>query len=64
MLGYASPLDFREEIDARSGRHLGNLPAGTSPTWSSSTSMHVVRADHELAAAQPLLGTRRGVPAT
>jgi hypothetical protein len=55
---------YAEEIDARSGRHLGNPPAGTSPTWSSSTSMHVVRADHELAAAQPLLGTRRGVPAT
>jgi hypothetical protein len=26
--------------------------------------MHVIRADYELAAAQPLLATRREVPAT
>ena len=33
LLSLASPLDlYAEELDARSGRHLGNSPR-RSPTW-------------------------------
>ena len=60
MLGYASPLDlYAEEIDARSGRHLGNFPQAFTHLALINAVMHVIRADHELASAQPLLESRR-----
>ena len=60
MLGYASSLNlYAEEIDARSGRHLGNFPQAFTHLALINAVMHVIRADHELAASQPLLESRR-----
>jgi GH15 family glucan-1,4-alpha-glucosidase len=51
MLGYASPLLlFAEEIDPRSGRHLGNFPQAFTHLALINAVMHVIRADQELAA--------------
>jgi alpha,alpha-trehalase len=53
MLGYASPLNlFAEEIDSRSGRHLGNFPQAFTHLALINAVMHVIRADHELTTAQ------------
>jgi GH15 family glucan-1,4-alpha-glucosidase len=60
MLGYASPLYlYAEELDARSGRHLGNFPQAFTHLALINAVMHVIRADQELATARPLLDTRR-----
>jgi GH15 family glucan-1,4-alpha-glucosidase len=60
MLGYASGLNlFAEEIDARSGRHLGNFPQAFTHLALINAVMHVIRADHALAASQPLIESRR-----
>jgi GH15 family glucan-1,4-alpha-glucosidase len=60
MLGYASPLNlYAEEIDARSGRHLGNFPQAFTHLALINAVMHVIRADQQLATTQPLLETRR-----
>jgi alpha,alpha-trehalase len=60
MLGYASPLNlYAEEIDARSGRHLGNFPQAFTHLALINAVMHVIRADQQLAATQPLLEARR-----
>jgi alpha,alpha-trehalase len=61
MLGYASGLNlFAEEIDARSGRHLGNFPQAFTHLALINAVMHVIRADQSLAASQPLIESRRG----
>jgi GH15 family glucan-1,4-alpha-glucosidase len=60
MLGYASPLNlYAEEIDARSGRHLGNYPQAFTHLALINAVMHVIRADHQLATSQPLVEARR-----
>jgi alpha,alpha-trehalase len=60
MLGYASGLNlFAEEIDARSGRHLGNFPQAFTHLALINAVMHVIRADQTLASSQPLLESRR-----
>jgi alpha,alpha-trehalase len=60
MLGYASPLNlYAEEIDARSGRHLGNFPQAFTHLALINAVMHVIRADQQLATTQPLLEARR-----
>jgi GH15 family glucan-1,4-alpha-glucosidase len=52
MLGYASPLQlYAEEIDARSGRHLGNFPQAFTHLALINAVMHVIRADHDLASS-------------
>jgi alpha,alpha-trehalase len=65
LLGFASPLGlFAEEIDATSGRHLGNFPQAFTHLALINAVMHVIRADHQLAREQPLLDTRRRELAT
>ena len=52
MLGYASPLGlYAEEIESRTGRHLGNFPQAFTHLALINAVMHVIR-DEELA---PLL---------
>jgi alpha,alpha-trehalase len=60
MLGFASSLNlYAEEIDAASGRHLGNFPQAFTHLALINAVMHVIRADHELASSQPLMEARR-----
>jgi alpha,alpha-trehalase len=56
LLGYASPLHlYAEEIDTRSGRHLGNFPQAFTHLALINAVMHVIRADERIAAGmQPL----------
>jgi alpha,alpha-trehalase len=63
LLGYASPLGlFAEEIDARSGRHLGNFPQAFTHLALINAVMHVIRADHELTVSHQPLDARRRDP--
>jgi alpha,alpha-trehalase len=62
LLSHASPLGlYAEEIDVRSGRHLGNFPQAFTHLALINAVMHVIRADHELTArvaAVPASGPR------
>ena len=50
LLGYASPLGlYAEEIDPRTGRHLGNFPQAFTHLALINAVMHVIRADEEIA---------------
>jgi alpha,alpha-trehalase len=64
LLGYASPLGlYAEEIDARTGRHLGNFPQAFTHLAQINAVMHVIRADEELHEAKGLLAAeRQGAP--
>jgi GH15 family glucan-1,4-alpha-glucosidase len=60
LLGYASPLGlYAEEIEPRSGRHLGNFPQAFTHLALINAVMHVIRADHELTMTQQPLDARR-----
>jgi alpha,alpha-trehalase len=49
-LGYASPLGlYAEEVDCRTGRHLGNFPQAFTHLALINAVMHVIRADEQLA---------------
>jgi GH15 family glucan-1,4-alpha-glucosidase len=51
LLSLASPLGlYAEEIDVRSGRHLGNFPQAFTHLALINAVMHVIRADRELSA--------------
>jgi GH15 family glucan-1,4-alpha-glucosidase len=50
VLGYASPLGlYAEEIDPRTGRHLGNFPQAFTHLALINAVMHVIQADEYLA---------------
>jgi GH15 family glucan-1,4-alpha-glucosidase len=56
VLCHASPLYlYAEEIDPRSGRHFGNFPQAFSHLALVNAVVHVIRADQELARAEPLV---------
>jgi alpha,alpha-trehalase len=60
LLSFSSPLGlFAEEIDAQSGRHLGNFPQAFTHLALINAVMHVIRNDQKLAREQPLLDARR-----
>jgi GH15 family glucan-1,4-alpha-glucosidase len=49
LLSYASPLQlYAEEIDPRSGRHLGNFPQAFTHLALINAVMHVIRAEQGL----------------
>jgi GH15 family glucan-1,4-alpha-glucosidase len=48
LLSYASPLElYAEEIDGRSGRHLGNFPQAFTHLALINAVMHVIKAEEE-----------------
>ncbi len=50
LLGYASPLGlYAEEVDPRTGRHLGNFPQAFTHLALINAVMHVIRGDEEIA---------------
>ena len=52
LLSHASPLGlYAEEIDARTGRHLGNFPQAFTHLALINAVMHVIRADEDLQGA-------------
>jgi GH15 family glucan-1,4-alpha-glucosidase len=58
LLSYASPLQlYAEEIDPRSGRHLGNFPQAFSHLALINAVMHVIHAEqgetHKFTASMP-----------
>jgi GH15 family glucan-1,4-alpha-glucosidase len=60
LLGYASSLLlYAEEIDPRSGRHLGNFPQAFTHLALVNAVMHVIRADHEIMQDNQLLDAAR-----
>jgi GH15 family glucan-1,4-alpha-glucosidase len=60
LLSYASPLHlYAEEIDARSGRHLGNFPQAFTHLALINAVMHVIRADQAIMAANLPLDASR-----
>ena len=49
LLSYASPLGlYAEEIDPRSGRHLGNFPQAFTHLALINAVMHVIRSDRSI----------------
>jgi GH15 family glucan-1,4-alpha-glucosidase len=60
LLSYASPLYlFAEEIDAASGRHLGNFPQAFTHLALINAVMHVIRSDQAIMAANMPLDASR-----
>ena len=48
LLGYSSPLGlYAEELDAKTGRHLGNFPQAFTHLALINAVIHVIRADQQ-----------------
>jgi GH15 family glucan-1,4-alpha-glucosidase len=63
LLEAAGWLDlFAEELEADSGRHLGNFPQAFTHLALINAVMHVIRADHDLAMQRQPLDARRRDP--
>ena len=59
LLSYASPLGlYAEEIDPRTGRHLGNFPQAFTHLALINAVMHVIRAEQLLEAGEGFSTTR------
>jgi GH15 family glucan-1,4-alpha-glucosidase len=59
LLSYASPLGlYAEEIDPRTGRHLGNFPQAFTHLALINAVMHVIRAEEQLEAGEGFSTTR------
>jgi GH15 family glucan-1,4-alpha-glucosidase len=59
LLSYASPLGlYAEEIDPRTGRHLGNFPQAFTHLALINAVMHVIRAEDALEAGEGFSTTR------
>jgi len=53
LLGYASPLGlYAEEVDSRTGRHLGNFPQAFTHLALINAVMHVIQAEQDVELAQ------------
>ena len=54
VLGYASPLGlYAEEVDPRTGRHLGNFPQAFTHLALINAVMHVIQAEEQVALGRP-----------
>ena len=63
MLAYASPLGlFAEEIDTRTGRHLGNFPQAFTHLALINAVMHVIRAEEQREVAGTAVPQRDAPP--
>jgi GH15 family glucan-1,4-alpha-glucosidase len=63
LLSYTSPLGlYAEEIDPRSGRHLGNFPQAFTHLALINAVMHVIQADHGLEIGSLPLGRELSRP--
>jgi GH15 family glucan-1,4-alpha-glucosidase len=63
LLNYASPLGlYAEEIDPKSGRHLGNFPQAFTHLALINAVMHVIRADAKIRTRRPSEGFRAVKP--
>jgi alpha,alpha-trehalase len=61
LLGYASPLGlYGEELDATTGRHLGNFPQAFTHLALINAVVHVIQAERAAAAAPPLSQAKPG----
>jgi GH15 family glucan-1,4-alpha-glucosidase len=60
LLSYASPLLlYAEELDPRSGRHLGNFPQAFTHLALINATLHVIRADDRIAQEHQVLDATR-----
>jgi GH15 family glucan-1,4-alpha-glucosidase len=63
LLGHASPLGlYAEEMDPRTGRHLGNFPQAFTHLALINAVMHVIRGQQQLAMARSPWATRVQAP--
>ena len=63
LLGYASSLHlYAEEIDPRSGRHLGNFPQAFTHLALINAVMHVIRAEQESTTPRDKTTSPRATP--